>query len=79
MECDLIRDVGYTDGHRHYEPVYGYGHHCHLRCIKCSKVIEFVEKELKEIERRLEQEYNFQIVEHSLGVTGYCSACEKDV
>ena len=40
---------------------------------------EGVEKELKEIERRLEQKYNFQIVEHRLDVTGYCSECEKDV
>jgi Fur family ferric uptake transcriptional regulator len=75
MECGLIKEVWHEDGHMHYEPVYGYSHHCHLRCLKCGKVIEFVEKELKEIEKRLGHKHNFQIVDHRLDVIGYCSEC----
>jgi Fur family ferric uptake transcriptional regulator len=76
-ECGLIRAVWHEDGHMHYETMYGSGHHCHLRCIKCGKVIEFVEKELKGLEQRLGKKHDFEVVEHRLDVMGYCSKCRK--
>ena len=76
MECDLIREAWHEDGHMHYEPFFGHGHHCHLRCVQCGKVIEFVEKELKNLENRLAKKYDFRIVEHRLEVSGYCSDCQ---
>lgn len=76
-ECGLIREIWHEDGHMHYEPIYGQGHHCHLRCLKCGKVIEFVEKELGAIEKRLGKKYDFEIVEHRLDVTGYCADCRQ--
>ncbi|MFH1628408.1 MAG: transcriptional repressor [Pseudomonadota bacterium] len=77
MECGLIREVWYEDGHMHYEPVYGYGHHCHLRCKGCGKVIDFVDEAVKSIEMRLGKEHGFQIVDHRLDVVGYCADCRK--
>lgn len=77
MECGLIKEVWHENGHMHYEHIYGHGHHCHIRCIKCGKVIEFVEKEMKAIETRLASEYDFEIVDHNLDITGYCSECRK--
>ena len=76
-ECGLIREIWHEDGHMHYEPIYGQGHHCHLRCLKCGKVIEFVDKELRAIEKRLGSKYDFEIVEHRLDVTGYCPDCRQ--
>ena len=75
-ECGMIREVWHNDGHMHYEPIIGNAHHCHLRCKKCGKVIEFIEKELKSIEERLKIKYNFKITEHRLDVVGYCSECK---
>jgi Fur family ferric uptake transcriptional regulator len=77
MECGLIKEVWHEDGHMHYEPMYGQSHHCHLRCIKCGKVIEFIEEELQVIEKRLAEKHNFLVVDHRLDVVGYCSACRK--
>ena len=77
MECGLIKEVWHEDGHMHYEPIYGQSHHCHLRCIKCGKVIEFVEEELQAIEKRLARKHNFLVVDHRLDVVGYCSECRK--
>jgi len=76
-DCGLIREIWHEDGHMHYEPIYGQKHHCHLRCLKCGRVIEFVEKELRAIEKRLKSKYDFEIAEHRLDVTGYCSDCRK--
>lgn len=77
-ECGLVREVWHEDGHMHYEHIYGHTHHCHLRCVACGKVIEFVEKQLEDIEKRLGKKYNFQILNHSMDVTGYCSECKED-
>lgn len=77
MECGLIKEVWHEDGHMHYEPMYGQSHHCHLRCIKCGKVIEFVEEELQVIEKRLAEKHNFLVVDHRLDVVGYCATCRE--
>ncbi len=78
MECGLIKEVWHEDGHMHYEPVYGQTHHCHLRCLGCGKVIEFVEKDLQEIQERLGKEHHFDIVDHRLDLVGYCSKCRLE-
>lgn len=77
LECGLIRQVWHEDGHMHYEQIYGHGHHCHLRCIECGKVIEFMEEGVKEIEKRLEKKYDFEVIDHKLDIKGYCSKCKK--
>ena len=77
MECGLIKEVWHEDGHMHYEPIFGQSHHCHLRCIKCGKVVEFVEEELQAIEERLARKHNFLVVDHRLDVIGYCTKCRK--
>ena len=77
MQCNLIREVWHEDGHMHYEPLYGVSHHCHLRCLRCGEVIEFVAGEIKAIERRLAEKHNFEIVDHRLNVVGLCSKCRK--
>ena len=75
MECGLIREVWLEDGHMHYEHIYGHGHHCHMRCIGCGKIVEFYEEQLKDIENKIGSENDFQIIDHRFDITGYCSAC----
>lgn len=76
MECGLIKEVWHENGHMHYEHIYGHAHHCHIRCIRCGKVIEFFEKQLRQIEKRLAEQYDFEIVDHNLDIIGYCSECK---
>ena len=78
MECGLIREVWHEDGHMHYEPTYGQDHHCHLRCMKCGKVIEFVDEGLEEIEKSLGRKYHFKIIDHRLEVNGVCLKCQNN-
>jgi len=78
MECGLIKEVWLEDGHMHYEHVYGHGHHCHMRCIGCEKIIEFYEERLKDIENKISIENDFQIIDYRFDITGYCSDCRKE-
>jgi len=77
IECRLIKEVWHENGHMHYEVLYGHSHHCHLRCLKCGRVIEFVEEKLKVIEASLSEQNDFEIVDHRLDITGYCSDCRE--
>ena len=75
LESGLIQEAYFEEGHLHYEHIYGHEHHCHLRCVRCGKTIEFQEKSLKRLEKKLGEKYNFQVQGHKVEVFGYCPAC----
>jgi len=66
MDCGLIREVDFRDGHWHYEHIYGHAQHNHLRCLGCGEIKEFQEPGLKLLEEQLAREYGYQIKGHQL-------------
>jgi len=52
-------------------------HHDHLVCIKCGKIVEFVDSTIENRQARIASEHNFRIEDHSLVVYGICSECQK--
>jgi len=76
LECGLIQEAYFEDGHLHYEHIYGHEHHCHLRCVGCGKTLEFSEKSLKRIEKKLGEKYGFAVQGHKFEVFGYCPKCK---
>ncbi|MBE3597288.1 MAG: transcriptional repressor [Limnochordaceae bacterium] len=52
----------------------GHYHH-HLICLGCGRIFEFKEDLLEPLERRIEAETGFRVVDHSLHFTGYCPEC----
>jgi Fur family ferric uptake transcriptional regulator len=79
IECGLIQEAYFEDGHMHYEHIYGHEHHCHLRCLNCGQVVEFIDETGKTVEEKLEKHYDFQITGHKLDVYGYCPKCKVHV
>jgi Fur family ferric uptake transcriptional regulator len=77
IDCGLIREVDYTNGHWHYEHIYGHAHHSHLRCLKCGEILEFEEPRLRFLEEHLSREYGYRIKGHQLQVHGYCGTCQE--
>jgi Fur family transcriptional regulator, ferric uptake regulator len=51
------------------------GHHDHLICSECGKVIDFTGCNLPELEKRLMSENNFKIKGHRLDFYGRCREC----
>ena len=51
------------------------GHHHHLICSDCGKVVDFTDCDLKELERRLTKETDFKINGHLLEFLGQCREC----
>ena len=55
------------------------GHHDHLVCVKCGKVVEFVDETIEERQRAIAELNGFTIQNHSLVIYGICgdSACRN--
>jgi Fur family ferric uptake transcriptional regulator len=55
------------------------GHHDHLVCVKCGKVVEFMDETIEERQRQIAKDNGFEITEHSLILYGNCSdpACKN--
>ncbi|MFB3204987.1 ferric iron uptake transcriptional regulator, partial [Staphylococcus pseudintermedius] len=49
--------------------------HHHLVCMECGRVDEIEEDLLPQVEERVENEYNFKILDHRLTFHGICETC----
>ncbi len=76
LECGVLqKSVG--DSRRDYFEVPGVkGHHDHMVCIECGKVIEFHSDELEKLQDRLCKDYDFSMVFHDHRLFGYCQRCK---
>lgn len=48
-------------------------HHDHLICIKCGKIVEFVNASIEEQQHKIAEHEGFKITDHSLIIYGECS------
>ena len=48
-------------------------HHDHLICIQCGKIVEFVNAEIEEQQKKIAEDAGFNITEHSLIIYGECN------
>ena len=51
------------------------GHHGHIICSECGKVVNFINCNLQGLEKRLSAETGFAISEHHLNFFGKCREC----
>jgi len=75
----IIIKLNFGDGVSRYELVKENNHHHHIVCLKCKKVIDFFDKDLdklvKKIEKRFEKNKKFKIKSHQFEFFGYCKNC----
>lgn len=78
----LLSEQGVVDAivHRPGEICYrlcGDGHHHHLVCRECHRVVELEDCELDPWLARLGDEHGFQVDEHTVEVSGTCAECTR--
>ena len=76
----LLSEHGVIDALRHHrgEVCYrfcGDGHHHHLVCVECHRVVELGDCELDGWLARLASAHGFAVAEHTVEVTGTCREC----
>jgi Fur family ferric uptake transcriptional regulator len=72
---NLVCRVHAPDGCRSYMMRRPVGHHHHLVCSQCGRVVDFTDCTLTDLEKRLSQETKFDIKEHILEFYGLCPDC----
>ncbi len=55
------------------------GHHHHLICSNCDKVVNLPSRELEEAQQSLSKQTGFRIDSHLLEFSGLCQVCQKEV
>lgn len=53
------------------------GHHHHLRCQECGRIIPVDARRVEREIRRLAREQGFRLSEHTLELAGLCAACQE--
>jgi len=52
-------------------------HHDHLICVKCGRVVEFLDALIEERQQAIAAEHGFRIEDHSLVIYGICGDCDR--
>lgn len=53
------------------------GHHHHIICVQCRRIIEFDDCGLQHLAQQLEQRYGVQLTGHLLEFFGICAQCRQ--
>lgn len=74
-ECGLALARQFGDGQTRYENLPADGHHDHIICIKCSKIAEFQNQKIEQLQIEAAKKLGFTVVNHKLELYGYCPDC----
>ena len=67
----------FADGETRYEPASEGGHHDHLICLDCGKIIEFEDPTLEALQKKIAQRHRFKISHHRMELYGRCEECHQ--
>jgi len=78
-QLGIIYKLNFDDGRSRYELYQNkedHQHH-HLICLKCGSIYEVEEDLLEDLEKRIEESKDFEIVDHNVRFFGYCKNCRS--
>lgn len=75
-ELGLVAEIEVGDGIARYH-AREHGHHHHLVCSKCGRILEFPESELIPLEKVLTKHHGFRADLRHLAIFGLCSGCQE--
>ena len=76
LEAGVIQKSAGEGKRDFYEKTDAKGHHDHMLCLGCKKIIEFHSDELEKLQEKLSHQYKFKLVFHDHRLFGYCEKCQ---
>ncbi len=77
-ECGLADARQFLEGYTLYEPSGDeIGHHDHLICTACSKIVEFMDERIERLQEEVAQKHGFSVTDHKMELYGLCEECRK--
>lgn len=77
VSSKLVRKMNIGAGRSVYEHILGHQHHDHLICLKCGEIFEFHNTRVEELQKKVCEEFNFQMMSHTQQIYGVCKKCRK--
>lgn len=73
----LAHERRFEDGITRFEFNAAEGHHDHLICTRCGRIIEFENEQIEALQRGVAKKNKFQVHSHKLELYGHCAGCQK--
>lgn len=74
-EAGLAEERQFGEGHALFE-VGSRGHHDHLICTRCGKIVEFANDAIEALQEEVAKQYGFTILAHKHELYGLCTTCQ---
>lgn len=72
----LVKRHNFEGGQAVFELDQG-DHHDHIVCVSCGKIAEFYDAGIEKKQRLIANQFDFELVDHSLVLYGRCADCQK--
>jgi Fur family ferric uptake transcriptional regulator len=75
-DVNLISSIALNKDGKKFEPNTK-KHHDHLICIKCDKIIEFLNQQIEDKQEEVAKKYGFELINHTMYLYGRCQECQN--
>jgi len=77
LECDLVKKHQFGKNLSLYEKSHGYKQHDHAICTLTGKIFEFCDPGIQQIQKLVEDTFDFTVTSHTLYFYGYLNKAKK--
>lgn len=77
-QAGLVRRHNF-EGERSVFEINSGEHHDHMVCLKCNKVLEFVDPAIEQQQHQVAKQAGFRMTDHSLTIYGICQHCDSEI
>lgn len=75
LKYELVTRLDTGDGKWKYEHWLDCSHHDHLICIRCGKIIEFIDEKIEDRQEKICNHHGYKLVRHIHQLFGLCGEC----
>ena len=77
LESNAIQKSAGAGKREFFERIGIKGHHDHMICVRCGKIIEFQCAEIEKLQEKKADEYGFKLTFHDHRLFGSCKDCQS--
>lgn len=77
LESHVIQKSAGAGKREFFERIGTKGHHDHMICIHCGRIIEFQCEEIEKLQEQVASKYEFKLTFHDHRLFGTCVSCNK--
>jgi Fur family ferric uptake transcriptional regulator len=75
-EAGLAHERRFEDGITRFEYNAAEGHHDHLICTRCGRILEFENEQIEALQQSVAKKNRFIVESHKLELYGLCNDCQ---